>query len=204
MRERGPPPKAGSDAVTGPELKQIRKDLSDAIGRQLSAADMARLCGLAPGGADTIRRWEVSGPSGSAAELLRILAMASDRHPIIENFNVFDRFNIPERDRPARRQEFRDSGGAEVRGAGPERSRRCQPGLGRGGIRERLFSRYHEVGEFPRRNHEPFGARTYRALVLLAHGLRSAPAFGDIALQAAIEADTRVGLHVHFGVQESS
>jgi hypothetical protein len=101
--------------VTGPELKQIRKDLSDAIGRQLSAADMAKLCGLAPGSTDTIRRWEVSGPSGPAAELLRILAMASDRHPIIENFNIFDRFNIPEKERPERREEFREKMRDEVR-----------------------------------------------------------------------------------------
>ena len=102
--------------MTGPELKQLRKDLGDAIGRQLSAADMAKLCGLAPNGADTIHRWEVSGPSGPATELLRILAMASDRHPIIENFNVFDRFNIPEKDRPARREEFRQKMRDEVRG----------------------------------------------------------------------------------------
>jgi len=101
--------------VTGPELKQLRKDLGDAIGRALSAADMARLCGLAPDGADTIRRWEVSGPSGPAAKLLRILAMASDRHPIIENFDVFDRFNVPEKDRPARREEFRQKMRDEVR-----------------------------------------------------------------------------------------
>ena len=101
--------------MTGPELKQLRKDLGDAIGRPLSAADMAKLCGLAPDGADTIRRWEVSGPSGPAAELLRILAMASDRHPIIENFNVFDRFNIPEKERPARREEFREKMRDEVR-----------------------------------------------------------------------------------------
>jgi hypothetical protein len=106
----------GSDPVTGPELKQLRKDIGDAIGRSLSAADMAKLCGLAPGGADTIRRWEVSGPSGPAAELLRILAMASDRHPIIENFNIFDRFNIPEKERPARREEFRQKMRDEVRG----------------------------------------------------------------------------------------
>jgi hypothetical protein len=103
--------------VTGPELKQLRQDLSDAIGRPLSAADMARLCGLAPGGgADTIRRWEVSGPSGPADKLLRILAMASDRYPILENFNVFDRFNIPEAERPARRQEFREKMRDEIRG----------------------------------------------------------------------------------------
>jgi hypothetical protein len=101
--------------VTGPELKQLRQDLSDAIGKPLSAADMAKLCGLAPGGADTIRRWEVSGPTGPAAKMLRILAMASDRHPIIENFNVFDRFNIPEKDRPARVQEFREKMRSEIR-----------------------------------------------------------------------------------------
>ena len=101
--------------MTGPELKQLRKDLGDAIGRALSAADMARLCGLAPDGADTIRRWEVSGPSGPAAKLLRILAMASERHPIIENFDVFDRFNVPEKDRPARREEFRQKMRDEVR-----------------------------------------------------------------------------------------
>jgi hypothetical protein len=102
--------------VTGSELKQLRNDLGDAIGKPLSAADMAKLCGLpAGGGGDTIRRWEVSGPTGPAAELLRILAMASDRYPILENFNVFDRFNIPEKDRPARRQEFREQMRNEVR-----------------------------------------------------------------------------------------
>jgi DNA-binding transcriptional regulator YiaG len=102
--------------VTGPELKQLRKDLGDAIGRAMSAADMAKLCALPPGGgADTIRRWEVSGPSGPAGELLRILAMASDLYPILENFNVFDRFNIPEAERPARRQEFRERMRNEIR-----------------------------------------------------------------------------------------
>jgi hypothetical protein len=94
--------------VTGRELKQLREDLAEAIGRPLSAADMAKLCGLEPGnGSDTIRKWEVRGPTGPAAELLRILAMASDRYPILENFNVFDRFNIREEERPARREEFR-------------------------------------------------------------------------------------------------
>jgi hypothetical protein len=102
--------------VTGPELKQLREDLGDAIGRSLSAAEMAKLCGLAPGnGADTIRKWEVTGPSGPAAEQLRILAMASDRHPILENFNVFDRFNIDEKERPARREEFREKMRNEIR-----------------------------------------------------------------------------------------
>ena len=53
--------------------------------------------------------------SGPAAELLRILAMASERHPILENFNVFDRYDVREQDRPARRQEFREKMRDEVR-----------------------------------------------------------------------------------------
>jgi hypothetical protein len=102
--------------MTGPELKQLREDLSEAIGQPLSAADMAKLGGLPPaGGADTIRKWEVTGPSGPVAELLGILAMASDRHPILENFNVFERFNIPENQREARREEFREKMRDEVR-----------------------------------------------------------------------------------------
>jgi hypothetical protein len=102
--------------VTGAELKQLRKDLGDAIGRPLSAADMAKLCGLPPaGGADTIRRWEVTGPSGPAAERLRILSMASERYPILEKFNIFDRFDIDEKERPARREEFRQKMRDEVR-----------------------------------------------------------------------------------------
>jgi hypothetical protein len=106
----------GISHVTGPELRQLRNDLGEAIGRSLSAADMAKLCGLPLGnGGDTIRRWEISGPSGPAGELLRILAMACDRYPILENFNVFDRFNIPEQERPARRAEFREKMRNEVR-----------------------------------------------------------------------------------------
>jgi hypothetical protein len=102
--------------MTGPELKQLRKDLGEAIGQPLSAADMARLSGLPPtGGADTIRKWEVTGPSGPVAELLGILAMASDRYPILENFNIFDRFDIPEDQREARREEFREKMRDEVR-----------------------------------------------------------------------------------------
>ena len=102
--------------VTGAELKQLRQDLSEAIGRSLSAADMAKLCGLEPkAGADTIRRWEVSGPSGPAGKLLTILAMASDRHPILENFNIFDRWDVDETERPARRKTFRDKMRSEIR-----------------------------------------------------------------------------------------
>jgi len=114
--ERGVPRAWNEPGMTGPELKQLRADLGEAIGRELTAADMAKLCGLAAsGGADTIRRWEVAGPSGPAAELLRILAMASERHPILQNFNVFDRHDVREQDRPARRAEFREKMRTEVR-----------------------------------------------------------------------------------------
>jgi hypothetical protein len=45
--------------MTGPELKQLRHDIGDAIGRRLSLADMAKISGLAPvNGADTWRKWE--------------------------------------------------------------------------------------------------------------------------------------------------
>lgn len=101
--------------MTGPELRQLRQDLGEAIGRDLSVGDVAKLCGLDPGSVDAVRKWEVSGPDGTAAELLRILSMASDRYPILENFNVFDRFNIDEQDRPARREAFREMMRNEVR-----------------------------------------------------------------------------------------
>lgn len=102
--------------MTGPELKQLRKDLGEAIGRVLTAADMAKLCGLPPeSGADTIRRWEVTGPAGPVAERLRVLAMASERYPILEKFNIFDRFDIDEKERPARREQFRQKLRDEVR-----------------------------------------------------------------------------------------
>ncbi len=94
--------------MTGPELRQLRTDLSEAIGRELTAADMAKLCGLpAAGGNVIVKRWEVAGPSVPAAKLLRVLAMASERYPILDNFNVFDRHDVHEKDRPARRAEFR-------------------------------------------------------------------------------------------------
>ena len=102
--------------MTGAELKKLRQHLGEAIGQPLSVADMAKLCGLpAPDGADTIRRWEVTGPTGPVAELLRILAMASDHYPILEMFNVFDRHDVPVKDRPARRQAFREQMRGDVR-----------------------------------------------------------------------------------------
>jgi hypothetical protein len=102
--------------VTGAELKKLREHLGEAIGQKLSVADMAKLCGLPPGeGADTIRKWEVTGPSGPVAELLRILAMASDRYPILDMFNTFDRHDVPVKERPARRQAFREQMQSDVR-----------------------------------------------------------------------------------------
>jgi hypothetical protein len=102
--------------MTGPELKQLRNDLSDALGRKLTAADMARLCGLPEkGGADTIRRWEVSGPSPSATKVLRVLAMASERYPIMEKFDIFDRHDVRQEDRPAKRAAFREQMRDEAR-----------------------------------------------------------------------------------------
>ena len=102
--------------MTGPEFRQLRIDLGEAIGRPLTAADMAKLCGLPrSGGADAILRWEVKGPIGPVAERLRILAMASDRYPILEMFNVFDRHDVPEKDRPARRHAFREQMRGDVR-----------------------------------------------------------------------------------------
>jgi len=94
--------------MTGPELKQLRADLSDAIARKLTAADMAKLCALPEkGGADTIRRWEVSGPTLAATKVLRVLAMASERYPILDKFDIFDRHDVRVEDRPARRAAFR-------------------------------------------------------------------------------------------------
>ena len=101
--------------MTGAEFKQLRIDLGEAIGRPLTTADMARLCSLPQAsGADTIRRWEVKGPTGPVAERLRILAMASERYPILERFNVFDRHDVAEKDRPAMRAEFRNKLREEV------------------------------------------------------------------------------------------
>jgi hypothetical protein len=41
--------------------------------------------------------------------------MASGRHPILEDVNVFDRFNIHEKDRPAHAMPFAKRCGNEVR-----------------------------------------------------------------------------------------
>ena len=102
--------------MTGPELKQLRADLSDALERKLTAADMAKLCGLPEqGGSDTIRRGEVSGPTASATKVLRVLAMASERYPILEKFDIFDRHDVREEDRPAKRAAFRQQMRDEAR-----------------------------------------------------------------------------------------
>lgn len=102
--------------MTGPELKQLRADLSEVLGRELTVADMAKLCGLpAPTGAVTIRRWEVSGPTVEATKVLSVLAMASERYPILEKFDIFDRHDVREEDRPAKRAAFREQMRDEAR-----------------------------------------------------------------------------------------
>ncbi|WP_369720641.1 MULTISPECIES: hypothetical protein [unclassified Bradyrhizobium] len=102
--------------MTGTELKQLRADLSEVLGRELTVADMAKLCGLpAATGAVTIRRWEVSGPTVAATKVLQVLAMASERYPIMEKFDVFDRHDVREEDRPAKRAAFREQMRDEAR-----------------------------------------------------------------------------------------
>ena len=73
--------------MTGAELKQLRKDLGEAIGRPLSVNDFAKLCGLPPeSGGGTILEWENGyGPIGPVAALLSLLAVgSSDHYPIDE------------------------------------------------------------------------------------------------------------------------
>jgi hypothetical protein len=72
--------------VTGPELKQLREDLAEAIGRPLSVGDMAKLCGLPlETGPATIAEWEAgAGPSGPVAALLSFIAVGCDDYPLGE------------------------------------------------------------------------------------------------------------------------
>ena len=74
------------NGMTGDQLKQLRKDLGEAIGRPLTVKDFAKLCGLPPeSGGGTILEWEHGyGPIGPVAALLSLLSVASDRYPIDE------------------------------------------------------------------------------------------------------------------------
>ena len=102
--------------MTGSELKQLRTDLSEVVGRELTVADMAKLCGPpAATGVVTIRRWEVGGPTLAATKVLRVLAMASERYPILEKFDIFDRHDVRVEDRPAKRAAFRAQMRDEIR-----------------------------------------------------------------------------------------
>ncbi len=68
--------------MTGADLKRLRNEIGDKVlGRRLSLAETAKLCGLAPAnGADTIRKWEDGdGPSGPVANLLEMYAVVIDR-----------------------------------------------------------------------------------------------------------------------------
>jgi transcriptional regulator with XRE-family HTH domain len=70
--------------MTGAEMKDIRHGLSEAIGRRLSLADMAKLCGVKDpegNGKKTYRQWEegeapVPGP---VAVLLSLIVAGIDR-----------------------------------------------------------------------------------------------------------------------------
>ena len=57
----------------------------------------------------------VAAIDGICAGAGAILAMASDRYPILEMFNVFDRHDVPVKERPARRQAFREQMRSDVR-----------------------------------------------------------------------------------------
>jgi hypothetical protein len=74
------------NGMTGAQLKQLREDLGEAIGRPLTVKDFAKLCGLPPeSGGGTILEWEHGyGPIGPVAALLSLLSVASDRYPIDE------------------------------------------------------------------------------------------------------------------------
>jgi transcriptional regulator with XRE-family HTH domain len=82
IRERG----SIFNGMTGAQLKQLRKDLGEAIDRPLTVRDFAKLCGLPPeSGGGTILEWENGyGPIGPVAALLSLLSVASDRYPIDE------------------------------------------------------------------------------------------------------------------------
>ncbi|MGY4424972.1 hypothetical protein ACVWY2_007421 [Bradyrhizobium sp. JR6.1] len=47
--------------------------------------------------------------------LLRVLAMASEHYPILEKFDVFDRHDVPVKERAARREAFREQIRDDVR-----------------------------------------------------------------------------------------
>jgi hypothetical protein len=69
--------------MTGAQLRQLREDLGEAIGR---VNDFAKLCRLPPrSGGGTILEWEDGyGPIGPVAALLSLQAVASDHYPIEE------------------------------------------------------------------------------------------------------------------------
>ena len=64
--------------MTGDDLKQMRHDLGEAVGRRLSLADMAKICGVSPkSGPDQMRKWEDGeGPSGPVTTLMSLLNAA--------------------------------------------------------------------------------------------------------------------------------
>ena len=61
------------------------------------------------------RRRRAAGPTPKVAGLLRVLAMASEHYPILEEFDVFNRHDVPVKERAARREAFREQMRDDVR-----------------------------------------------------------------------------------------
>jgi len=108
--------------MTGAELKQARNDIGEAVGRRLSTADMARICGLAPNnGADTWRKWEDgAGPSGPVAAQLSLLRLASRSYEVPGHmrdgaFAACQRFSVDYRGGVPAENIFREMIIAEIR-----------------------------------------------------------------------------------------
>ena len=70
--------------MTGPELKQLRGHLGDAIGRRLSLADMAKIAGLAPANLAQAGGWGRPERSGRGS-LIYLPARLQFRAPITGN-----------------------------------------------------------------------------------------------------------------------
>ena len=97
--------------MTGPELKQLREHLR---GPRAEAHRGRHGEALRIAGEGRRRHHPALGshrPEPPGKRAARVLAMASERYPILEKFDVFDRHDVREEDRPARaafREQMRD------------------------------------------------------------------------------------------------
>lgn len=87
--------------MTGAEMKDIRHGLSEAVGRRLSLADMAKLVGLKDpdgNGRETYRKWEDGdGPSGPVAVLLSLLFEGVGSTTLSDEVEHFFKYHIRQR-----------------------------------------------------------------------------------------------------------